>query len=207
MYYIRARYGGSSCIVFDGYGYGPSIKDHEHQRRIKKTCADIHLNESMMAHSNQQVFFSNNKDKNQFVQLLSHYLRQDSQIVYNSTGDADTMIFKCALDFAAQGNEVTVVSDNTDILVLLIYHWKISMATVYFKTEAKKMMWRVQGLIANAGELLTSHILFVHAWNGCDTTSATFGQGKTFLLKKFHGKGFEELQHIAIIRGEANMPA
>ena len=68
----------------------------------------------MMAHSNQQVFFSNNKNKNQFVQLLSHYLRQDSQIVYNSTGDADTMIVKCALDFAAQGNEVTVVSDDTD---------------------------------------------------------------------------------------------
>ena len=94
-----------------------------------------------MAHNNQQVFFSNNKIKNQFVQLLSHYLQQDSQIVYNSTGDADTMIVKCALDFAAQGNEVTVVSDDTDILVLLIYHWKISMVTVYFKTKAKKMMW------------------------------------------------------------------
>ena len=95
--YIQTRYGGSSCIVFDGYGYGPSTKDHEHQRRIRKTCADIHLNESMIAHNNQQVFLSNNKNKNQFVQLLSHYLRQDSQIVYNSTGDADTMIVKCAL--------------------------------------------------------------------------------------------------------------
>ena len=39
--YIRARYGGSSCIVFDGHGYGPSIKDHEQQRKIRKTCADI----------------------------------------------------------------------------------------------------------------------------------------------------------------------
>ena len=207
VYYIRARYGGSSCIVFDGYGYGPSIKDHEHRRRIKKTYADIHLNESIMAHNNQQVFFSNNKNKNQFVQLQSHYLRQDSQIVYNSTGDADTMIVKCALDFAVQGNEVTIVSDDTDILVLLIYHWKISMATVYFKTEANKMMWRVQDLIANAGELLTSHILFVHAWSGCDTTSATFGQGKTFLLKKFHGKGFEELQHISSIFSQSQITA
>ena len=53
------------------------------------------------------------------------------------------------------------------------------------------MMRRVQDLIANAGELLTSHILFVHAWSGCDTTSATFRQGKTFLLKKFHGKGLK----------------
>ena len=61
-----------------------------------------------------------------------------------ATGDIDTMTIKCALDFAAQGNEVTIVSDDTDILVLLIYHWKINMATVYFKLEAKKMMWRVK---------------------------------------------------------------
>ena len=94
--------------------------------------------------------------------MLSHYLRQDSQIVYNSTGDTDTMIVKCALDLAAQGNEVTVEADDTDILVLLIYHWKINMATLYFKSEAKKTMWKVQDLIATAGELLTSHILFIH---------------------------------------------
>ena len=81
------------------------------------------------------------------------------------------------------------------------------MATVHFKTEAKKMMWRVQDLIANAGGLLTSHIIFVHAWSGCDTTSATFGQGKTFLLKKFHGKEFEELQHISSIFSQSQITA
>ena len=66
-------------------------------------------------------------------------------------------------------------------------------------------MWKVQDLIANAGELLTSHIFFIHAWSGCDTTSTTFGQGKTFLLKKFHGKGFEELQHISSIFSESQI--
>ena len=33
VWYIQERY-GPCCIVFDGYGYRPSIKDHEHQRRI-----------------------------------------------------------------------------------------------------------------------------------------------------------------------------
>jgi len=64
-------------------------------------------------------------------------LQQNSQIVYNSTGDADTMIAKCALDFAAQGNEVTVVSDDTDVLVLLIYRWKMNMGVINFKSEEK----------------------------------------------------------------------
>ena len=130
--------------------------------------------------------------------MLSRNLQQDSQIVYNCTVDADTMIVKCALDLAAQGNEVTVVSDDTEILILLVYHWKQSMATVYFKSEMKKMMWTVQDLISNAGELIKSHILFIHAWSGCDMTSATFGLGKTFLLNRF-SKDSEELTHISSI--------
>ena len=35
--YVRTKF-GHSCVVFDGYEQGPSIKDHEHQRRVKKTC-------------------------------------------------------------------------------------------------------------------------------------------------------------------------
>jgi len=57
------------------------------------------------------------------------------------------------------------------------------------------MVWKIQDIIESTGELLTSHILFIHAWSGCDTTSATYGQGKTFLLKKFN-KESEELPSI-----------
>ena len=73
------------------------------------------------------------------------------------------MIVKCALDFAPQGNEVTVVSDDTDILVLLIHHWKMNMSVVYFKSEAKKMVWKIQDIINNAGELLASHNYTLHS--------------------------------------------
>ena len=45
-------------IVFYGYQQGPSIKDHEHQRRIGKTCADIQLK----AHNNQEAFLSNERN-------------------------------------------------------------------------------------------------------------------------------------------------
>jgi len=60
------------------------------------------------------------------------------------------------------------------------------------------MMWKIQDIVESTGELLTSYILFIHAWSGCDTTSPTYGQGKTFLLKKFN-KESEELQHISSI--------
>ena len=67
--YVHQHY-GHSCIIFDGYKQGPSIKDHEHQRRPKKTCADIQLGEFMQAHHNQQIFLSNENNKSQFILLL-----------------------------------------------------------------------------------------------------------------------------------------
>ena len=132
--YVRARY-GNCCIVLDGYKQGPSIKDHEHKRRVRKACADIQLTESMEAHVNQETFLLNEGNKAQFITLLSHYLKSDAQIVHNSTGDADTMIVARALHMAMEGTEV---ADDTDVLILLMHHWVESMADVYFLSEPKK---------------------------------------------------------------------
>ena len=112
------------ALFFDGYKQGLSIKEHEHERRVRKACADIQLTESMEAHVNQETFFSNEGNKAQeFISLLSRYLESDAQTVHNSTGDADTMIVSCALQMATEGSrEVIVVADDTDVLILLMHH-------------------------------------------------------------------------------------
>jgi hypothetical protein len=73
------------------------------------------------------------------------------------------------------------------------------MADIYFHSEAKRSkkgleVWKVQDIVNKAGKVVTSHLLFIHAWSGCDTTSATYWHGKTGLLKKM--KESEELQRI-----------
>ncbi len=105
--------------------------------------------------------------------------------MHSSTGDADTMIVQRALQYASEGSDVNVVADDTDVLVLLMYHWKQSMASIYFLSEAGKntKIWKISDLVEQAGPIITSHLLFLHAWSGCDTTSATFGQGKVSLIK------------------------
>ena len=169
---------------------------------ISEECADIQLSEYTKAHSDQQTFLTNEKNKSQFITLLSHCLEADGQIVHNSTGDADTLIVKCALQFARQGREVSVVADDADVLVLLMYHWNQNMADIYFHSEAKRSkkglkVWKVQDLVNKAGKQVTSRLLFIHAWSGCDTTSATYGHGKTSLLMKI--KQSEELQLISLL--------
>ena len=150
----------------------------------------------MEAYKNQEVLLANERNKNQFILLLSRYLRDDGQIVHHSTGDADMMITECALQYAVQGHEVNVVVDDTDVLVLLMYHWKQNMADIYFLSKAGKKLkiWRISDLVGQAGPMVTSH-LFLHAWSGCDTTSATFGQGKVSFMKRL--KQSEEVQIIS----------
>lgn len=186
---MRTRYGYFCVIVFDGYGYGPSIKDHEHKQRIGKTCADIQLVESIKAHEDQQAFLSNEKNKTQFISLLTAALKYDGHEVHNSTGDADTLIVETALKLSKEGKEVSVVADDTDILVLLMFHWKQDLGDIFFYSEATRTkqglkVWRIRDLCAKAPKDVVSHILFIHAWSGCDTTSATYGHGKTSLIKK-----------------------
>jgi len=89
-----------------------------------------------------------------------------------------------------EGSEVNVVADDTDVLVLLIYHWKQNMATIYFLSEARKNLkiWSISDLVRETGPIVTSYLLVLHAWSGCDTTSATYGQGKIGLVKKLKKK-------------------
>ena len=66
-------------------------------------------------------------------------------------------------------------------------------------------MWRICDLIAKARSLVTSHLLFIRAWSGCDTTFATFGQGKTNLVIKIQVS--KEVQQISLLMGDPCMTA
>ncbi|KAG1671662.1 hypothetical protein GQR58_016344 [Nymphon striatum] len=94
--HIKSKY-GIGTIVFDGYMDGPSTKDHEHTRRSlnKRRCADVQCDLSTK---------SGNK-------------------VIKCDEDADTEIVRCALYVAETGRKVNVVADDTDVALLLLYHW------------------------------------------------------------------------------------
>ena len=138
-------------------------------------------NLKMIPTFNQEVFLKNEQNKSKFISFLSDELRREGHDVRNSLGDADTQIVSAALEYAEDNNkDVVVVAADTDILVLLMFHWKNGMH-LYMLSDASnkgdKEIWKIEDLVKSTGDVITSHILFIHAWSGCDTTSALFGQG------------------------------
>ena len=164
--YISEKY-GNCCVVFDGYDDWPYIKDHEHKRSSNKQSANmtIDLNTTIMV--NQEMFLKNVKNKTQLILLLSSQLRREGHDIRNSDGDADTLIVSAALHYAAKDREVVVVASETDILVLLMFHWKPGMDLFMYATAGKgnngKKEWKVENLVWEAGEEIVRNILFIHA--------------------------------------------
>lgn len=61
--YLSNNY-GLCIVVFDGYGNGPSTKDHEHRRRTKGILLpNIKTEFEMIAYNNQNDFLSMTKTK------------------------------------------------------------------------------------------------------------------------------------------------
>ena len=82
------------------------------------------------------------------------------------------------------------------------------MTDVYFQCKSQKkgiISWKINDLVTDAGKVVITHLIFVHAWSGCDTTSATFGQGKASLLKKL--KESEVLQDISLLMSDPHATA
>ena len=131
------------------------------------------------------------------MSLVSKYLAQAEKTVVNSPDDADIQIVSQAIELATAGKYVTVVADDTDVILLLVYHMQGAMSEMYFCSEKSKKTWSIHDIISNVGPLVKHHILFLHAWTGCDITSSTFGHGKKSLINK--PQSSKELQSLSDI--------
>ena len=181
--YVGAKY-GSSSIVFDGYDNGPHIKDHEHKRRMGKISANVAVTLNNKPTCDQETLLKNSKNKSQFILLLAMALKKEGHDIHQSIGDAYTQIVAAALEFATKDEtrSVTVVANDTNILVLLMFHWESNMNIFMLSDAGKKQSecWNIANLVSSAGDSVINHLLFIHAWSGCDTTSAIYGQGTSF---------------------------
>lgn len=181
------KYGKNCVVVFDGYpddGFTSSTKIAERHRRAKGGRAiDMIFDESTkFSNTSQKLFLANERNKKNFIEMLKKSLQKEGFIVKQSCEDADLDIVKTAIDLSPQFDAVVIVGEDTDLLVLLcalgkneknVYFRKIGRGTTASKTYSTSSFKHA---------LLLEHLLFIHAFSGCDTVSAICGMGKKKII-------------------------
>lgn len=82
---------------------------------------------------------------------------------------------------------VMVVSDDTDIAVLLLYHWHMDLQSITLNSFISKKIWSIHQAAESLHPDFRNSLLVIHAFSGCDTTSAIFNKGKITICNLFKG--------------------
>ena len=142
----------------------------------------------MLVTLKKDEFLSNQVNKQKFINLLSENLEHAGYSTCHAKGDA-VMIVDTAIT-KARGQMTVLIGEDTDLLVLLLYHAKMDAKELFFRPEPRQQdmtvrkLWDMKKTKTVLGRNVTSSILFVHALLGCDTTSRVHGIGKDIALKK-----------------------
>ena len=104
--------------------------------------------------------------------------------VFHATADVDVLIIQKAIE----SSDTVLVGDDTNLLVLALYHFKLTGHNLFFapapKKNAKQRIWDINPTKEDLGMFFCKHKLFQHAILSCDTTSRLFGIRKGAIVKK-----------------------
>ena len=183
------QYGSSTTIVFDGYDVGPSIKDNTHLRREHDIHPIVSFTADTQYTGKKDDFLSRGSNKQSLIRLLSDELRKRGCTVINAPGDTDVEIVKAAVSTSLL-HTTTLIGEDTDLLILLLYYVQPACKSLYFRSDKCRgdgsvKVYSINRMREVLGNELCSHLLFIHAVTGCDTTSRIFGIGKKTVFHKF----------------------
>ena len=112
---------GPAIVVFDSYRI-PSTNYTTHQRRTGVYVGiEVTFTGDMKLTMSKDVFLSNVANKQNFTDMLSHYLQLAGCLTEHAEEDADLLIAQTAVQSAATKNTV-LVADDTDPVILLCYY-------------------------------------------------------------------------------------
>nr|XP_018912013.1 PREDICTED: uncharacterized protein LOC109040498 [Bemisia tabaci] len=186
--FVQKNYSNKSTIVFDGYpeNIGAcSTKVAERARRErKKSSVEFIFDEDMTPTVSQASFLSNSKNKERLIQMLKSKFENSGMNVRQATEDADLLIVQTAIEKAPDYPFVIIVGEDVDLLILMTALCKSNNVFLMKPGKGKRpqMMYSLDSLNDKS---ITESILFLHAFSGCDTTSAIFGHGKSKFVQTF----------------------
>lgn len=180
--YLRSHYGENVSVVFDGYpsDSNTSTKNAERLRRTTTlSSCEVVFNDLTVLQVPQDKFLANEKNKLKFIDFLKNILERANISVKLAVEDADVLIVQTAIAISIEGNfdNIFIVGEDIDLLVLLT-GLAPGRENLYFrkcgKGKVPDMLYSTECFKYNFPQA----VFFLHAFSGCDTTSALFGQGK-----------------------------
>ena len=150
---------GISTIVFDECSDTLSTKVHELARRTinNRGCVDAQCNVSTKVNIKQDVLLSNSTNKSRFIDILSGYLiKSGNKVMKMQTR-------RYALYVAETRRRVNVVTEEKDVVLLLLCHWKSGMANVTFTSEESKATTDICSSLSEMPANIKLYILVLRA--------------------------------------------
>ena len=198
-----SRYPNDSdkIVVFDKY-QGVSAKDHERKRRAGEVVIDYELSITCSLPKRDAILKSKN-NKQSLASVLSTFSVGENVIMETkddgafSHDEADVTMVSYVTQVANYGkNVIRVLSDDTDVFVLLVY-W-VYRAALQCKVQMERWNGTVLDINATCTELgpKSLQLLGMHALSGCDTTSYLYGKGKTRALNTLLSGNFPGLANV-----------
>ena len=129
--------------MFDGYSTQQTTKAATHIRP-HGTSVQVNFTGDMILQDAREKFLANPSNKQRFINLLSETLMKLGFQIHHAKDDADCLIVKATLDVASSSTTV-LIGEDTDLLVLLLYHVTDNLHGVYFMPSGRKAkLWDIK---------------------------------------------------------------
>ena len=135
----------------------------------------------------KEEFLRNHKNKQRFINLLAERLANSGCKVLHAQDDADVLVVQTAVS-CAETSSTTLIGNDTDLLVLLLYHAKLDACDIFMQTDThgnNRRLYDIKRIKNKLGTEAAENLLVCHAIliyillsSGCDTTSRLHGVGK-----------------------------
>ena len=117
--------------------------------------------------------------------MVGERLQQKGCNIIHAEADADVDIVTAAVTMSSY-KSTTLIGEDTDLLVLLLYHGTKDGKDLYFRSDKGKTphVYNIKIIKQLLGDDVCSDLLFAHAFSGCYTTSQIFAVGKKSVFRK-----------------------
>jgi len=88
-------------------------------------------------------FLLNDENKQALINLMADRLRKENCHVIQAEGDADVDLVRAAVKMSSN-KSTTLIGEDTDLLILLLYHGRPDCKDLYFRSDTQRKSVCVQ---------------------------------------------------------------